>query len=182
VISRHIPSFERLICLNDIPFGSIACAGFDATVNRLARDKEGYFCGTLGYIICVLKALREFKPFEVEIEIDDYSWKGSIMMVAIANGPFYGGGMKIAPAAIMGDSQLDICIVEEVSKWQLLREFPKVFSGAHASHPKIILKSGKKIKIKSDECREIFADGEYMGKLPAECCIGNKTIHVMLPH
>jgi diacylglycerol kinase (ATP) len=178
------PSIRKidLPTLNNIPFGSIACVGFDATVNKLARAKKGYFSGTLGYIICVLKALREFKPFEIEIEIDGYIWKGPVMMVAIANGPFYGGGMKIAPNSIMNDGQLDICIVEEVSKWELLREFPKVFSGAHITHPKITLRTGKKIKVISDEYREIFADGEYVGKLPAECCIGNKTIHIMLPH
>ena len=103
------------------------------------------------------------------------------MMVAMANGPYYGGGMKIAPEAVMNDGLLNICIVKEIPKWELLREFPKVFNGTHVFHPRIMMKSGQKVKIVSDEHREIFADGEYIGNLPAECTIGNQTIQIMSP-
>ncbi|MDP2971157.1 MAG: hypothetical protein Q8P64_18405, partial [Deltaproteobacteria bacterium] len=93
--------------------------------------------------------------------------------------PYYGGGLKIAPLAMMKDGHLDICVVKEISKWDLLSLFPKVFNGTHISHPKIIMKSGRRIKIVSDESREIFADGEYVGSLPAECMIGSQTIRIL---
>lgn len=178
------PSLRRLDLpsINQkIPFVAIAYVGFDSEVNRLANAHQGYFGGTLGYIICVLKALKHFKPFEVEITIDDRTWKERVMMVSIANAPFYGGGMKIAPQAIMDDGVLDICIVKEISKLELLRQFPKVFKGTHITHPKIMMSSGRKIKIVSDEERELFADGEHAGKLPAECTIGSQTIRVLAP-
>jgi diacylglycerol kinase family enzyme len=41
--------------------------------------------------------------------------------------------------------------------------------------------SGKKIKITSDESREIFSDGEYVGVLPAECTIGSQSLRVLFP-
>jgi len=167
--------------VNQTPFATIAYVGFDAEVNRLANDGKGYWGGKLGYIVCVLKALRKFRPFEIEITIDDNCLRECVMMVTIANGPFYGGGMKIAPEALMNDGLLDICIVKEISKWELLQQFPKVFNGTHISHPKVIMKTGKKIKLVSDEPREIFADGVYVGKLPAECTIGNQTVQIMFP-
>jgi len=165
--------------INAIPFVSIACIGLDAEVNRLARDGKGYFGGKLGYIVCVLKALKKFKPFEIEMTIDGQFWRDRVMMVTIANGPYYGGGMKIAPDAIMDDGVLNICIVKEMSKWELLREFPKVFKGTHIFNPNFVMKTGQKAKIQSDEYREIFADGEYVGNLPAECTVGNQTIQIM---
>ena len=168
--------------INNIPFGSIACIGFDATVNALARDKKGYFHGQAGYIVCLLKALRQFEPCEVEITVDRFLWRGRITMVAVANGICYGGGMRIAPKAIMDDGELNICVVKEVSTWILLREFPKVYRGTHVSHPKVIMTSGKKIRIVSEESRDIFADGEYIGKLPGECTIGNHMIQIITPH
>lgn len=171
-----LPSIDQ-----KIPFMAIAYVGFDSEVNRLANAHQGYFNGTLGYIICVLKALKNFKPFEIEITIDDRTWKERVMMVSIANGPFYGGGMKIAPQAVMDDGVLDICIVKEISKLELLRQFPKVFKGTHVTHPKIMMSSGRKVKIVSDEERELFADGEHAGKLPAECTIGSQTIQVLAP-
>lgn len=178
------PTFHKfdLPTINTIPFVSIACIGLDAEVNKLAQDGDGYFGGKLGYIVCVLKALKKFRPFEVEITIDGQFWRDRVMMVTIANGPYYGGGMKIAPDAIMDDGVLNICIVKEMSKWELLREFPKVFKGTHIFNPHFIMKTGQKVKIQSDEHREIFADGEYVGYLPADCSIGNQTIQIMPIH
>ena len=175
------PSFHQvdLPRINNIPFVAVAYVGFDAEVNKLANDRRGYFGGTLGYIVCVLKALKTFRPFEVEITIDDHSFRERVMMVTVANAPFYGGGMKIAPEAIMNDGLLDICIVKEISKLELLQQFPKVFKGTHVSHPRIMMKTGHKIKLLSDENRDIFADGEYVGTLPAECTIGSQTIQIM---
>jgi len=165
--------------INGKPFIGIAYVGFDAEVNGLANEGKGFFNGTLGYTVCVLRALKNFKPFEIEMTIDDHSLRERVMMVSVANGPYYGGGMKIAPQATMNDGNLDICIVKEISKWELLRQFPKVFNGTHISHPKIIMTSGRSIKIISDKSREIFADGEHVGRLPAECMIGSQTIRIL---
>jgi len=175
------PSFHKfdLPRINNAPFVSIAYVGFDAEVNKLANDRKGYFGGTLGYIVCVLKALKNFRPFEIEITIDDHCLRERVMMVTVANAPFYGGGMKIAPDASMNDGILDICVVKEISKLELLQQFPKVFNGTHIFHPRIMMTTGKRIKLVSDENREIFADGEYVGHLPAECTIGNQKIQVM---
>ena len=165
--------------INGKPFIGIAYVGFDAEVNGLVNEGKGFFNGTLGYTVCVLRALKNFKPFEIEMTIDDHSLRERVMMVSVANGPYYGGGMKIAPQATMDDGILDICILIEISKWELLRQFPKVFKGTHISHPKIIMKSGRSIKIVSDESRKIFADGEHVGSLPAECIIGSQTIRIL---
>ena len=167
--------------INNIPFVAVAYVGFDSEVNKLANDGRGYFDGTLGYIICVLKALRTFKPFEIEITIDDDTWRERVMMVTVANAPFYGGGMKIAPDAKMNDGVFDICIVQEISKFELLQQFPRVFKGTHIFHPKVLMKTGKKVKLVSDEKREIFADGECVGSLPGECTIGAQKIQIMCP-
>jgi YegS/Rv2252/BmrU family lipid kinase len=167
--------------INSIPFISIAYVGFDGEVNKLANEGKGYFGGKLGYIICVLRALRKFRPFEIEMTIDGRSIRERVMMVTIANAPFYGGGMKIAPQAIMNDGVLDICIVKEISKSELLRQFPKVFKGTHITHPRIMMTSGRRVSLVSDEPRQIFADGEYVGNLPAECTIGNQSIQILFP-
>ena len=165
--------------VNGSPFISVAYTGFDAEVNGLANEGKGYFGGTLGYIVCVTKALNSFRPFEVEITIDGNTWRESVMMVTVANAPFYGGGMKIAPDANMNDGLLNVCIVKEISKLELLLEFPKVFKGTHIDHPRIMMKSGRRIRLTSDEPRRIFADGEYVDHLPADCTIGNRTIQIM---
>jgi YegS/Rv2252/BmrU family lipid kinase len=182
IIPQH-PMIHKidLPTINGIPFGSIASLGFDATVSKLAHDHRGYFGGTLGYIICVLKALRSFKPFSIDITIDDYNWKGRISMIAMANGPYYGGGMKIAPQAVMNDGKITMCIVRELSSTELLQQFPKVFKGTHVSHPSVYIRSGRQIQLSAENHQEIFADGEHCGTLPAICKIGNQMVKIILP-
>jgi diacylglycerol kinase (ATP) len=182
LLSEELHEFSiDLPLVNGQPFGSIACIGFDALVNRLARDQKGYLGGTPGYVICVLKALRAFHSFDIGITIDDFFWQGRVMMIAVANGRFYGGGMKIAPGARMDDGLFEVCVIEEVSKRELIREFPKVFRGTHVRHPRCLIRSGKTVKIASPEEREVFADGEHVSNLPVLCTMGERKISVLLP-
>jgi YegS/Rv2252/BmrU family lipid kinase len=178
-----VPERRRvdLPSVNGVPFGSIACIGFDAEVNRLARDGRGYFRGTLGYLVCVLRALPGFRPFDVQVRIGDRFWSGEILMMAVANGACYGRGMKIAPAAIMEDGRLDVCIVEPLPKLELLWNFPQVFRGTHITHPKVTMDSGSSVVVSSTEPHEIFADGEYVGTTPAVCAISRQSLELLLP-
>jgi YegS/Rv2252/BmrU family lipid kinase len=167
--------------VNGTPFASIACLGFDALVNRFARDGAGYLGGTAGYVVCVLRALATYRPFAVEVTVDDWTWNGEITMVAVANGPYYGGGMRIAPAAVMDDGAFDVCVVGRVSRGRLLREFPKVFRGAHTERPGVIMRRGRVVGVATDEPREIFADGELAGSTPAVWSFDWRAMRVLLP-
>ena len=167
--------------VNGIPFVSIASVGFDALVTQLAGSNKGFFSGTPGYVVCVLRALKRFSPVEVKVTVDDFSWQGRIMLIAVANGPYYGGGMKIAPQASMNSGEFSVCIVKEISKLNLLREFPKVFLGKHTTHAKVLIKSGISVTIEGDEDYDVCADGETVGKLPARCEIMGKKIKVIVP-
>jgi diacylglycerol kinase family enzyme len=178
-----VPARRRvdLPSVNGAPFGSIACIGFDAEVNRLARDGRGYFSGTLGYLVCVLRALPGFRPFDVEIRIGDRFWSGKILMLAVANGACYGGGMRIAPTAIMDDGKFDVCIVEPLPKLELLRVFPRVFRGTHTTHPKVRMDCASTVSVFSAEPHEIFADGEYAGSTPAVWVNNRRSLELLLP-
>lgn len=167
--------------VNGTMFGSIACLGFDALVNRLARDGAGYLGGTAGYVVCVLRALAAFRPFAVEVSVDDWEWNGEITMVAVANGPCYGGGMRIAPSAIMDDGAFDVCLVGRVSRGRLLRELPKVFRGTHTEHPGVMMRRGRVVRIATDVPREIFADGELAASAPAVWSFDRRAMRVLLP-
>jgi diacylglycerol kinase (ATP) len=167
--------------VNGAPFGSIACVGFDAEVNRLARDGRGYFGGTLGYLVCVLRALPDFRPFEVEIRVDGRVWSGEILMLAVANGACYGGGMRIAPRAIMDDGRLDVCVIEPLPKLELLRSFPRVFRGTHTTHPRVTMYSAPSVAVCTAEPHEIFADGEYAGTTPAVWTNHRHSLELLLP-
>jgi diacylglycerol kinase (ATP) len=165
--------------INGVPFVSIACAGFDATVNRLARDRKGLMQGRLGYAVCVLRALRAVRAFPASVRAGDAEWSGCVLMIAVANGPCYGGGMRIAPGAEMDDGRLDVCVIEEVPKRVLLSQFPKVYRGTHVGHPKVHILTGPVVEIMTDEPQDVYADGEHAGTLPAICTVSRRKVRVI---
>jgi diacylglycerol kinase (ATP) len=165
--------------INDAPFASIACAGFDATVNRLARDRKGLIPGRVGYAICMLRALRAVRAFRARVRTGDAEWSGGILMIAVANGPCYGGGMRIAPRAQMDDGRLDVCVIEAIPKRVLVAQFPKVYRGTHVHHPKVHTLAGPAVEITTDQPQDVYADGEYAGTLPAVFTLRRRKVRVL---
>ena len=86
-------------------------------------------------------------------------------MVAVGNGPSYGGGLRICPNAAVDDGQLDVTWVSAVSKGTLLRVFPSVFKGRHVSHPAVRTFRGRVLAISAPD-QVAYADGERVGPLP----------------
>lgn len=143
-------------------FAEILSTGFDSIVNE--RANRFRFNGRWKYNLAMLLELPFFRPREYMFEIDGNSFKTRAMLIAIANGCSYGGGMKVCPDAQIDDGSFDIMILRPVSKFEFLKVFPKVYRGTHVSHPKIEILKGKKVRIIADAVS--YADGERIGRLP----------------
>ena len=143
----------------------VLSTGFDALVNNLA-NRINWPRGQMKYTLATLLTLARFKPIPYELIIDGKQFKQDFMLLSVANGETYGGGMRICPDASNSDGIFDILLVHPVSKIVLLSIFPKVFTGKHVPHPKIDIIRGKKVQISADALA--FADGEFVSKLPIE--------------
>ena len=143
----------------------VLSTGFDALVNNLA-NRINWPRGQMKYTLATLLTLARFKPIPYELIIDGKQFKQDFMLLSVANGENYGGGMRICPDASNSDGIFDILLVHPVSKIVLLSIFPKVFTGKHVPHPKIDIIRGKKVQLSADA--SAFADGEFVSKLPIE--------------
>jgi diacylglycerol kinase (ATP) len=146
-------------------FVQVLSTGFDATVNSLA-NKMTWPRGKSKYTIATILILSRFKSIPYMVEIDGRIFEQNAMLLAVANGESYGGGMRICPGASNSDGIFDVLIVKPVTKIVLLTIFPKVFKGNHIPHPKIDVYKGKYIKISSPTVA--YADGEFVSQLPLE--------------
>lgn len=152
-------------------FAAILSTGFDSVVNeranRLSRPK-----GPQRYNVAIAMELPRFAPLTYEIELDGDSFTTEAMLIAIGNGRSYGGGMYVCPQAQLDDGLFDVMILEPVSKIEFLRVFPKVYSGAHISHPRVKVLRSSKVKLSAKAIA--YADGERIGSAPisAECVQG----------
>jgi diacylglycerol kinase (ATP) len=146
-------------------FVQVLSTGFDAIVNSLA-NKMTWPRGKSKYTIATMLILSRFKSIPYMVEIDGRIFEQNAMLLAVANGESYGGGMRICPGASNSDGIFDVLIVRPVTKIVLLTIFPKVFKGNHIPHPKIDVYKGKYIKISSPTVA--YADGEFVSQLPLE--------------
>lgn len=147
-------------------FLNVASVGFDAEIVKETEMIKKYIKGPSAYVMGVFKTLLHFHDKEVWIDIDGVEMKKNIMLIAVANGRCYGGGMKIAPEARIDDGYFDICIVNKISKGKLLRLFPTIFSGKHLLVDEVELLRGKSIKIESREKLILNMDGDIGGETP----------------
>jgi len=76
--------------------------------------------------------------------------------------------MLIAPDASIRDGWLDVLVVNAISRWELLKTFPKVFSGRHTSHPEVELFRAKRLRLETDPPSLLTPDGETLGTTPIE--------------
>ena len=159
----------------------IAGSGFDSEVNDLANNTRYPVKGPSKYTYSVYKTLITFssKEFRVTYNDDERSIYG--MMIACANLSSYGGGMKIAPDASPSDGLFDVCIIKKMSKLHFIKVFPKVFEGKHTDDPCVEIFRTRELRLESNYDFSVFADGEYICKLPAVFKVIPGKLNFLLP-
>jgi diacylglycerol kinase (ATP) len=148
-------------------FAGVLGAGFDAVVNERANGWS-WPRGRAKYTLAVVRELPVFTERRYTLDLDGRELEAPAMLVAVANVPAYGGGMRISPGSRVDDGLLDVVVAGPVSRLELLRIFPQVFSGRHVDHPRVRLFRARCVRIAAPGI-VAYADGERFGPLPLTC-------------
>lgn len=170
-VTTHEPVAIDLGLVDSEWFGAILSTGFDSVVNERANAMS-WPKGPMKYNVAIAKELPRFQPISYSIELDTQTLQVEAMLIAVANGSSYGGGMRVCPDASMHDGLFDVMVLNPISKLEFIKVFPKVFKGAHVDHPQVRIYRSAKVAISSTAIA--YADGERIGGLPvrAECIAG----------
>jgi diacylglycerol kinase (ATP) len=147
-------------------FASAGGIGFDAQVAAAMAARRGWQSGRAGYLLTTLTELRRFDNRRLRIVLDGEELDRRALLVAIANGPFYGGGMRIAPDAAPDDGWLDLCVGGDVSRVTAVRELPNLYRGTHVRNPAVSIHRARRVEVSGDEPTYAHLDGEPFGTLP----------------
>jgi YegS/Rv2252/BmrU family lipid kinase len=159
---------------------NVGGAGFDSEVNELA-NKVRRLRGTPKYVYATFVTLARFTPGKFVVTVDGTEHPFQGMMLAVGNGSSYGGGMRVTPDARSDDGLLDVCVIQELPKWQFVKTFPKVFSGKHVDHPAVTMLRGREIEISAERPFQVYADGEPVGRLPATFSVVPAALRLVVP-
>jgi diacylglycerol kinase (ATP) len=163
-------------------FINAAGLGFDGAVAAAAARYPRHLGGTLPYLLGALGTLRWFRPVGVQVTVDGASYSGPAMMVVIANGPGYGGGMQIAPGARRDDGLLDLMLLTgALSRLQILRLLGLVYSGRHIHHPAVRVMRGRFVKVQVERAIGAQLDGEALTTDSLECEAVPGALNVAMP-
>jgi YegS/Rv2252/BmrU family lipid kinase len=156
-------------------FVNAAGAGFDAVVAE--RTQAGR--GALPYLLGVVGALWAHRPVPATVHLDGQpAWTGPMTAAVVANGAYYGGGMMIAPGADPADGCLDVTVLGDLGRVELLRWLPTVYRGAHLQNPKVAVLRGRTIMIHSTTPVRVHVDGEGIGETPVRISACPKALRL----
>ncbi|WP_229053967.1 diacylglycerol kinase family protein [Aeromicrobium sp. Leaf350] len=163
---------------------TVVASGFDSKVNERANAMT-WPRGNMRYNIAIVAELRAFSPIPFTLELTDAAGEYSTvetdaMLVAIGNGPSFGGGLRIAHGASLYDGLLDVCLIRPVSRTLLIRTFPKLTKGTHVSMPEFERYRVRSVRIDAPGI-VAYGDGERLGALPLTAEVLPGALSVLAP-
>jgi YegS/Rv2252/BmrU family lipid kinase len=148
-------------------FVNAAGVGFDASVVETTERFPKYLGGTIPYLTGLIRTLFGYRNKSVVLRVGNKVEAIRVLSVVISNGSYFGGGMHVAPEAKLNDNLLDVVVLGDVDKFDLLKSLPMLYKGTHGKHPKVSMRKASTITVESAERVLVHADGELLGTCPA---------------
>jgi YegS/Rv2252/BmrU family lipid kinase len=146
-------------------FINLAGIGIDAEIAERAEASR-LPGSTLPYLWGLGGALFKYEKLHAAVEADGQRVTGSVISVLVANAKYAAGGMYIAPMAEIDDGFLDVAIIGDFGKFELVRQMPNVYRGKHISHPKFAHLPVRSVRVETNVPARVQVDGELHGMSP----------------
>jgi diacylglycerol kinase (ATP) len=177
LVVRGTPRSVDVALANGLRYLGVAGLGFDSEVASYANEHATLLRGSAVYLYSILRVLPRFTPRTVSIN----GHTESIMFAAVGNSRQYGGGIRITPAAVIDDGQLDLCVVHRTSRLQLLKTLPKAYTGAHVKSSFVQTGRGTSFTFEAPQTMEVYADGERLTETPVRFELATEKLRIVAP-
>ena len=177
-----------LIKCNDHYCVNMVNIGFDCSVvKEAARLKKFKFISpSLSYICGVVTAL--FKKYGTKMKVifdDGEVIERDLLLTAIGNGRYCGGGFDAAPVALLDDGLMDVAIINKISRFTFIGLVGSYKNGTYLSNEKamqyITHKKVSHFKMEFEEETSICIDGEIISAKTVDFSIERKILNFVIP-
>jgi diacylglycerol kinase (ATP) len=162
-------------------FANVASAGMSGAIAKRTNETSKAFGGKVSYAWATLAVFAGWRNDEVRVRVDGEEHAGRMHDVIVANSRYLGGGMKMVPDAEPDDGRLDVLLIGDLTKRDLLLTMPKTYRGTHLPHPKATLLRGTTVEIDAPEPLPVQLDGEQPGTTPVRFEIVPRSLRLRVP-
>jgi YegS/Rv2252/BmrU family lipid kinase len=152
-------------------FVNVASFGFSSAVATRANASSKRLGGRIAFLAATVRVLTSYDNVDVWLSIDGAPReRRRVLMAAIGNGRFFGGGMKICPDAKLDDGALDLVTVGDLSRGEVLTKIGRIYQGTHLDLAEVLSARVTRIvaePVEADARIPLELDGETPGHLPA---------------
>lgn len=149
-------------------FLNVASLGLSAMVNQRMDRSAKRWGGTATFFAASIRSILSYTNPRITLQWDEEpETTETRYLVAVGNGRYFGGGMKIAPDASMNDGLLDLVVMGDYGKTELVFKGTNIYFGAHLNDPRASVYRVQKVRASSEEDVFLDVDGESPGRLPA---------------
>lgn len=158
-----------LVSTNDGVAVTVATAGFSGSVTARANEMK-LIKGGAKYTASSLIELPKLRPHDMTMTLDGQVHQIEANLIAVANTQYFGGGMKIAPDAVLNNGMLDVVVIGPASRLTFAAVLPAVFSGRHVKSRLVKVHRATTVVLDGAEMN-LWADGEPFGALPTSLTV-----------
>lgn len=161
-------------------FINIAGLGFEALVVRKTNIKKDKGRSSRAiYFYNLLSSLLSYKKIISELTIDGKTNSCKVFSINVGNGRYCGGGMRQTPDALPDDGLLDITVIRDMSRIEVIKSLKLLYDGTILSHQLVDGYRSNNLKVTSNQVMFAEADGETLGHTPVEFSIIPAGINVI---
>jgi YegS/Rv2252/BmrU family lipid kinase len=148
---------------------NVASLGVSSAVVEVAERTTKKLGATFAFAVGTVRALFRHRSRRVTLRVDGRPvFDEKMVLVAVANGRHFGGGMCVAPEARLDDGALDVVGVRHTPTWRLLAKLRKLYSGTLLGDPLVVSARGARIEADAPDGEvALERDGDALGRLPA---------------
>ena len=157
----------------------IVSFGLDALANQIANDTS-FASGTLAYAWGALRALQQFQPTTMEIEVDGERKRIRGWLVSVSNSGWFGGGINIVPSSNPSDGRLELLTVDPVPKHHAIRVLARVLAMRKVDDPILHVEQVTSVKILDSDGLVAMGDGDQVGEGPLEISVSPEVFRVFV--
>jgi YegS/Rv2252/BmrU family lipid kinase len=163
-------------------FVNIAEVGLGGRVVRLAQPLRMLVGRKAGYYAGLAAALVTHRWYSIRLSVDgDPCGLHSTTNLIIANGQYFGAGMRPMPHAVLDDGVLDVGLIGDLSRTGMLANSGALKTGLPTDHRQVRHWRGREISVDSDQRVPVEADGELLGFLPATFRVRPSSLRIVVP-